>query len=391
MGGRLAHFLEQLGELTNNKWVLSIIRDGFRIPFRPTPHSFVSSDKSESIFLPVSTRRDRGTSPETVSGKGTRSGNFRFLFPVIFCSKNERKVTSGSSSFSAKSIHKETIIQDGDSQFCTTIDIGQQLDCCHKPDRCLPTCSDSPSIQKVSSLHVRRSDLPVHGLTLRNVPKSVDFHQTDGSNSSALASTCHPIISVPRRLAHKRSNSQPASISYNILPSNGAESRVYSRSKEIRFDTSQKFTFIGMEFLTQQNIVRVPADRIDSLLLTIKLFLSQTQVLARTFPSLLGKRSAEEDLVLLGRLHLRPLPNVSLICLETSHSSSRSSNSDQQDDSIPFEMVDGHQSLRSGNVHSSSRSKFIPLYGCQQLRMRSSSRAEETILSWSLVGRQVTA
>ena len=32
-----------------------------------------------------------------------------------------------------------------------------------------------------------------------------------------------------------------------------------------------KFTFIGMEFLTQQNIVRVPADRIDSLLLTIRL------------------------------------------------------------------------------------------------------------------------
>ena len=83
--------------------------------------SFVSSDKSESIFLPVTARRDCGTSPETGSGKGTRSGNSRFLFPVISCSKKEQKVTPSNRSFFAKSIHKETTIQDGDSQFSTTI------------------------------------------------------------------------------------------------------------------------------------------------------------------------------------------------------------------------------------------------------------------------------
>ena len=69
---------------------------------------------------------------------------------------------------------------------------------------------------------------------------------------------------------------------------------------------AQIFTFIGMEFLTQQNIVRVPVDRVDSLLLTIKVFLSQTQVSARTFLSLLGKLSAAAVFVLLGRLHFLP-------------------------------------------------------------------------------------
>ena len=97
--------------------------------------SFISSNKSESIFLPVTTRRDHGTSPETGCGKGTRSGNSRFLFLVISCFKKEWKVTSGIRSSSAKSIYKETTIQDGDSQFCTTIDIGQRLDCLHRPDR----------------------------------------------------------------------------------------------------------------------------------------------------------------------------------------------------------------------------------------------------------------
>ena len=62
-----------------------------------------------------------------------------------------------------------------------------------------------------------------------------------------------------------------------------------------------------MEFLTQQNTVRVPVDRFSYSDLTVKIFLSQTQVLARTFLSLLGKLSAAADFVLLGRLHSRPL------------------------------------------------------------------------------------
>ena len=74
---------------------------------------------------------------------------------------------------------------------------------------------------------------------------------------------------------------------------------------------AQQFTFIGMEFLTQQTIVRVPADRVKDLILTIKTILSQTRVSTQTFLSLLGKLSAAADLILLGRLHLRPLQ----ICL----------------------------------------------------------------------------
>ena len=163
-GGRLAHLVEQWGELTQ----LSIVRDGFRIPFNSTPSS-VSSDKSELIFLPVITRRNSGTSPETGSVKGTRSGNFWFLFPAVSCPEKEWKVTSCNRSFSTKSVHKETTTQDGDSQASTTVDTGQ-LGCLHRSDRCLSTRSDSSSIQEVHSVLVRRSGLLIHGLTFRNVP-----------------------------------------------------------------------------------------------------------------------------------------------------------------------------------------------------------------------------
>ena len=69
--------------------------------------------------------RNNGTSPERGSGKGSRSGNSRFLFLAISCPKKERKVTSSNRSFPTKSVHKETTIQDGDSEVSMTIDIGQ--------------------------------------------------------------------------------------------------------------------------------------------------------------------------------------------------------------------------------------------------------------------------
>ena len=70
---------------------------------------------------------------------------------------------------------------------------------------------------------------------------------------------------------------------------------------------TQMFTFIGMEFLTHMNIVRVPQARVQILLETVKKFSQKTYVSAREFLSLLGLLNAAADFVMLGRLHLRPL------------------------------------------------------------------------------------
>ena len=119
----------------------------------------------------------------------------------------------------------------------------------------------------------------------------MDFHKINGSNSGALASTFRISVSVPRRLVDKGFDSQQTNLSHKILSSSGTEPRLHTKSV-LEWNYSK------------QNLVRVPADRVDSLILTIKTFLSQTQVSARTFLSLLGKLSAAADFILLGRLHL---------------------------------------------------------------------------------------
>ena len=53
---------------------------------------------------------------------------------------------------------------------------------------------------------------------------------------------------------------------------------------------SQKCVFIGMEFLTQQNLVRVPTDHDQNLFLTIKKFVIQTCI-GTNFPFPFGANS----------------------------------------------------------------------------------------------------
>jgi hypothetical protein len=70
---------------------------------------------------------------------------------------------------------------------------------------------------------------------------------------------------------------------------------------------AQDFTFVGMNFLTYCNRVRVPPPRVEALLTLVRHFQAQTQVQARKFLSLLGTLNAAAEYVQLGRLHLRPI------------------------------------------------------------------------------------
>ena len=158
----------------------------------------ICSDQNESILLPVSQRRDRKPSQQTGSGRGTESGNSRFLFPDLLSSKKERKVKFDHRPFFIESINKETVFQNGDSQVGKTSDETQRLGCLHRFNRCILTRSDTPSIPEVSSFCSRISGLSLHGLTVRNVAKSVDIFETDGRYSSVSTPTCHISLPVPR-------------------------------------------------------------------------------------------------------------------------------------------------------------------------------------------------
>ena len=220
----------------------------------------------------------------------------------------------------------------------------------------------------------------VQGLTVRNFPKSVDFHAINECHSGTLMSTCHTSLPIPRRLANKRSDSQSTYLSYKIHSSNGTKSGSHTKSKEVRFDTNTTIHIYRYGISNSAGNSQSTSYQNNSL---------SKSSFSTNFPFSFGQTQCSSRFNYSRQIAFTTSANVPIIGLETSHSSIRSSSYDQQYDQIPFEMVDEHQSFCSRSTHSPSRPQNIPLYGCQSLRLGSSSGTSESILSWSLVGRPI--
>ena len=342
MGGRLAHFAEKWEEITDNKWVLSIVRNGFRIPFIKIPPLSsvpIRMSQSSSPFLREEIENllnkravERVQNPETPGFYSRiflvpkKNGKFRLILDLSLLNRYIEKQAFKMET--VKSVRQAMRLND----WAVSIDLTDAY------------------------LHV-----PIH----RQSRKYLRFvHEDQVYHFSALpfGMSLSPLIFYANVPNLKKSDLFPA----------------------------QKFTFIGMEFLTQQNLVRVPADRVQNLILTIKKIMSAKHVSARTFLSLLGKLSAAADLVLLGRLHLRPLqmcllsvwkPHILPLDHPISINGMIRSHLQWWINPIRFET----------GTNPSSRPQILPLYGCQSLRMGSSFRADNTVLSWSLDRKPIPA
>ena len=170
MGGRLAHFAEKWEEITDNKWVLSIVRNGFRIPFIKIPPLSsvpIRMSQSSSPFLREEIENLLNKQAvERVQNPGTPG----FYSRIFLVPKKERKVSFYIRPVFIKPLHRETSIQNGNSQIGKTSDETQRLGCLHRFNRCISTRADTSSIQEVSSLRTRRSSISLFGPTVRNVP-----------------------------------------------------------------------------------------------------------------------------------------------------------------------------------------------------------------------------
>ena len=139
----------------------------------------------------------------------------------------------------------------------------------------ISTCSDSSSIQEVPSVHVQRLGLLIVSLTFLSLWIFTKLMDVIAAHLHQRTISLFPYLD-DRLMRYLMSNRL---ISHTIYCLQTVQSLGFIPNlKKSDLIPDQKFTFIGMEFPTQQNIVGIPADRIDSLLLTIKMFLSQTQI-----------------------------------------------------------------------------------------------------------------
>ena len=383
MGGRLAHFAEKWEEITDNKWVLSIVQHGFRIPFiKIPPLSSVPNrmSQSSSPFLREEIENLLNKwAVERVQNPGTpgfysqiflvpkKNGKLRLIIDLSLLNRYIKKHAFKMET--VKSVRQAMRLND----WAVSIDLTDAY------------------------LHV-----PIHHQSrkyLRFVHEDQVYHFTAlpfGMSLSPLIFS--KLMDVIAAFLRQRAISVFPYLD-DWLIKNLIRNHLITQTsfciqtiqslgflpnlKKSDLFPAQKFTYVGMEFQTQQNLVRVPTDHVQNLILTIKKIMSAKHVSARTFLSLLGKLSAAADLVLLGRLHLRPL-QMCLLSVWKPHLLPR-----DHLISINHGMIRSHlpHSVRDRDFYPSSRSQILPLYGWQSLRMG----ADNTILSWSLDRRPIPA
>ena len=202
---------------------------------------------------------------------------------------------------------------------------------------------------------------------------------------------CHISLSIPRRLADQKSDSQRFDYSDKILHLNYSKSRFSAKSQEIG---SVSFSEIHLyrHGISDATKFSQGSNRSCTEPTSDNQEISVIQTCVGTnFPFSFGQTQCCSRLRSPRQTALTSSSDVPFVCLETSYSSSRSSNYNKRYDSISLTMGDKPQSVRDRDFYPSSRSQIFPLYGCQSFRMGSSFRANDTILSWSLDRRPIPA
>ena len=195
MGGRLAHFAPHWAKITDDKWVLSLVRKGYRIPFLEHPilspdPVFFQQPLSQHLEEEVASLLSKGAVEEIILEcpryysriflVPKKNGNFRqiidlsvlnhFVHTQTFKMETQRKVRRHSA---------------------------KQLGIFIGSDGRLFAYLDKSSVSQIPQIHVERSSVPVQGIPIRPLDKSFrgytpyechrDFLKEKGDNSTSLS------------------------------------------------------------------------------------------------------------------------------------------------------------------------------------------------------------
>ena len=234
-----------------------------------------SSSKTESIFLPVIARRNRRASQEMGSGRFRNPGTPRFYSRLFLVPKKNGRL---------RPVIDPSLL----NQYINEHHF--KVETVHSVRQSIRANDLAVSIDLTDAyLHV-----PIHPIS-RKYFRFVFEHQVFQFTALPFGMSLSPYIFMQLMnvvAAHLRIRA--VSLFPNLddwLIRDLIRNRLISHTKytlqmvqnlgfipnlnKSNWIPTQRYTFIGMVFLTQQEIVRVPADRVKDLILTIKTFLSQ--------------------------------------------------------------------------------------------------------------------
>ena len=304
LGGRLAHFAQNWAEITDDKWVLSVVRKGYRIPFLKHPilspdPVFFQQPLSQQLEEEVASLLSKGA-VEEINLECPGYYSRIFLVPK----KNGKLRLIIDLSVLNHFVYIQTFKMETQRKVKDAIFIGS--------DGRLFACPNTSSVSHPQSRKYLRFTLGGRVYQFKALPFGLStspfvftlLMKVIATFLRRRVITLHPYLDDwLSRNQNRRRLLEHRQFILSLITSQGLIIN-YEKSDLV---PAQVFTFIGKEFLTHTNIVRVPQTRQMKILETVIMVSQKTSVSVRDFMSLLGQLNAAADFVMLGRLHLRPL------------------------------------------------------------------------------------
>ena len=197
MGGRFVHFAQNWAKITDDEWVLSLIRKGYRIPFQERPilspdPVFFQQPLSEQLEEEVASLLSKGAVEEI-----NNSGMSWTLLQNFPRSQEERETQADHRPLCAQLFCLHTEIQNGDTEKSEKCHSAKRLGIFIGSDGRLFACPDTLSVLQIPQIHAERPSVPVQGTPIRPLDKSFrvytpygchcDIPKEKGDNSTSLS------------------------------------------------------------------------------------------------------------------------------------------------------------------------------------------------------------
>ena len=306
MGGRLSHFLEAWQNITDDSWTLQIIKEGFTIPLEVKPplskqpinltadHPYLLQALNSLLEKGAVERVTNIHSPGFYSRLflvPKKDGAWR---PIIDLSKLNQFLTKESFKMETPSSIRTSVLPNHWGVSLDLTDAYFHIPI-HPTSRKLLRFCVGNQVFQFKALPFGLSLAPL--VFVKVMRKVAAFLRLNGVMLLIYFDDWLLLQANPHILINNLSFSWDTVSRLGLLLNPTKSSLV----------PSQDFIFVGMRFLTYQNLIQVPPTRVDSILNLSAVVLKRTKISARTFLSLLGTLNSAADLIQLGRLHLRPL------------------------------------------------------------------------------------
>ena len=310
VGGRLVHFAQNWAKLTDDKWVLSLIKRGYKIPFRERPllyqdPVFFHQPLSQQLEEEVANLLKKGAVEEIIP---ECPGFYSRIFLVP---KKNGKLC-------AQSLCSCSELQNGDTEKSEKCHQPQRLGIFLGPDGCLFAYSDTLSVTQIPQVHVERSSVPVQGTSIRPLDQPFRFHSSYVRHSDVSKKKGNNSSSLSRRLVISKPKSSNTTGTQTIYPVSDQFSRSDYQLREIRPSSSSSVHIHRDGISDSLQYCQSPSVKGPEIIGNSKSFLTENLGISQSFPVSFGTTECSSGLCSTGTVTSPATTNVTAQSVEAS-------------------------------------------------------------------------